>query len=130
MTVSKLHKAVALCVLALWGLAAAHCSLEVLPGFGFLKSCCFVGSASSTQKDCDADGCGTVEKGNYRTEERTASAPQPLLVLALLSSATEARASELRIRSFVAFESPPEIPRAWQFSHRTALPPRAPSIAS
>jgi hypothetical protein len=128
--VSKLTKMVALTVLAFWGLATMHCNLEAVPGFDFLKSCCFVASAPSSKSDCESDECDAVEKGNYRPEEQTASVPQPLLIVALLSSKPEAQTPELRARSFAASESPPELPRAWQFAHRTALPPRAPSIAS
>jgi hypothetical protein len=128
--VSRFTKAVALFVLALWGLAVMHCKLEVLPGLDFLKTCCFVDSEPSCQEDCESDGCGTVEDGNYRAEEGTTSAPQPLLILALLTSAMEAPLLELQAPIFVSSESPPELPRIWQFSHRTALSPRAPSVAS
>lgn len=107
-----------------------HCKLEVLPGFDFLKSCCFVDSAPSAPKDCESDGCGAVEDGGYRAEEQTISAPQPLLVLAVLFSAIEVPIPELPACSFVTSESPPELPRTWQFSLRTALPVRAPSLAS
>ena len=120
----------ALTVLALWGLAAMHCKLEALPGLDFLKSCCFVDSAPASPRDCESDGCGTVEDGNYRAEEQNAAAPQPLLILALMSPLVEARLPELQAPPFPASESPPELPKIWQFSHRTALPPRAPSVAS
>lgn len=127
---SKLTKAVAVMVLALWGLAAMHCKLEVLPGLDFLQSCCFVDSAPCSARDCESDGCRDVEDGSYRAEERKAAAPQPLPLPALVSPLVEAPLPELQTHSFAASESPPELPRLWQFSHRTALPPRAPSIAS
>jgi len=116
--------------LALWGLASMHCTLEGVHGLDFLKSCCFVDSAPSAPQDCEGDGCGEVEDGQYRPEEQTASAPQPLIVLALLSSVFEVPLPELQAALFVASESPPELPRVWQFSHRTALPPRAPSFVA
>lgn len=127
---SKLTKYVALTVMALWGLAVMHCKLEALPGLDFLKSCCFVDSAPSSEKDCEDDGCGAVEEGGYRTEEQTVSAPQPLLLLGLFASAIPALLPELQARFFPASESPPDLPKIWQFSQRTALPPRAPSVAS
>jgi hypothetical protein len=123
-------KAVAVIVLALWGLAAMHCKLEALPGLDFLRSCCFAESAPSVPEDCESDGCGAVEDGDYRAEERTDFAPQPLFILGLPSSGIEAPMSDLDVCCFVASESPPELPKAWQFSHRTALAPRAPSLAS
>jgi len=130
-TVSKLTKAVAVVVLALWGLAAMHCKLEVLPGLDFLKkSCCFADSAPSSPKNCESDGCGAVEYGSYRAEEQNAAAPQPLLILALISPVMEAPLPALPGVCFSESQAPPELHRIWQFSYRTALPPRAPSFAS
>jgi hypothetical protein len=127
--VSKLTKIAAVLALVLYGLASMHCILEGVPGFDFLKTCCFVDSGAANSKDCESDEC-VVESGNYRAEEQTASAPQPLLLLALFSLAIEAPIPEPQVASLVASESPPELPKVWQFSHRTALPPRAPSLAS
>jgi hypothetical protein len=115
--------------LVLYGLASMHCILEGVPGLEFLKTCCFVDSAPSAPKDCESDAC-VAESGDYRAEEQTVAAPQPLLLLALLSSMIEAPLPEPQVASLVASESPPELLKVWQFSHRTALPPRAPSIAS
>jgi hypothetical protein len=128
--VSKFTKIVALTVLALWGLAAMHCKLEALPGFDFLKSCCFVDSAPSSPEDCESDGCGAVEDGSYRSEEQTASAPQPFLIFALLSLVIEAPIPEFQACSSVSSRPPPDLPCGWQFSFRTALPPRAPSLVA
>jgi hypothetical protein len=127
--VSKLTKIAAVLALVLYGLASMHCILEGVPGFDFLKTCCFVDSGAANSKDCESDEC-VVESGNYRAEEQTASAPQPLLLLALFSLAIEAPMPEPQVASLVASESPPELSKVWQFSHRTALPPRAPSLAS
>ena len=128
--VSKLTKMFAVLTLALWGMAAMHCTLEGLPGFDFLKTCCFVEAETAAPPDCESDGCGAVEDGSYRPEEQTAFAPQPLLLLALLSPVSEAPLPEPQAGSVVASESPPELLKLWQFAHRTALPPRAPTIAS
>ncbi len=125
--VGKLTKVVAMLTLAVWGLASMHCQLEGMPGFDFLRTCCFVDSAPSPSQDCEEDEC-VVESGDYRAEEQTVSVPQPLLLFALLSSVIEVPLPEPQI--VVASESPPELSKVWQFSHRTALPPRAPSIAS
>jgi hypothetical protein len=116
-----------LAVLALWGLAAIHCQLEALPGLEFFKSCCLAEPAASSASDCESKGCCAVEDGNYRPEEQAAAAPQPILFPALLAATIEAPLPELRICSFVAIPSPPELLKAWQFSQRTARPPRAPS---
>ena len=127
--VSRLIKIAALLALVVYGLASMHCILEGVPGFDFLKTCCFMDTKPSGPHECDSDDC-VVESGKYRTEEQTLSAPQPLLFLVFLSSVIEAPLFEPQVALFVASDSPPELPRAWQFSHRTALPPRAPSIIS
>jgi hypothetical protein len=128
--VSKLTKAMALVVLVLWGLAVMHCKLEALPGFGFLKSCCFADSAPSSPKNCESDGCGAVEDGGYRAEEQNAAAPQPLLFLVLNSRVMEEPSPETLVVRFSESHAPPELSQFWQFSYRAALPPRAPSLDS
>ena len=128
--VSKLTKFVALTVLALWSLAAMHCKLEALPGLEFLKSCCFVETTTPSPKNCESDGCGAVEDGGYRMEEQTATAPQPLLIIAMLPAALEAPLPDLQNFSPTASLPPPDLPKVWQFTLRAALPPRAPSFIS
>jgi len=126
---SKLTKIAAVLALIVYGLASMHCVLEAVPGFDFLKACCFVDGAPSAPKDCDSDEC-IVESGKYRAEEQVAAAPQPVLLPALLASMNGAQLPEAQVATLVVSESPPELPKVWQFSHRTALPPRAPCIAS
>ena len=125
---SKLTGCVALLVLALWGVASMHCTLEAVPGMEFLRICCCADSSPAPPKDCETDGCCAVEEGKYRAGERTASAPRPVLVPALLSRAIEAPMPQLQAHPFTAAKPPPELPPSWQFSFRAALPPRAPSL--
>jgi len=128
--VSKLTKVFAMLTLALWGPASMHCTLEALPGLDFLKTCCFADAAPSAHNGCESDGCGAVEDGGYRAEDQPVSAPLPLLVLAALTSAPAATRLEFQARFVVGSLAPPELPQAWQFSYRTALPPRAPSLVA
>jgi hypothetical protein len=129
--VSRLTKIVALTVVALWGLAAMHCKLEALAGLDFLESCCVSDdAAASSQKDCDDGVCCAVEEASYRAEEQTASAPQPLLVLALTPSIIDAPLPELQAHFYFSPRPPPELRKVWQFYQRAALPQRAPSGAS
>ena len=127
---SKLTRIVALTVLALWGMAAMHCKLEAVPGMEFLKTCCFVDSSTPSPKDCESDGCGAVEDGNYRAEEQSASAPQPVFFVALLARTIEALLPEVQVYTCGVCLPPPDLPKGWQFSYRTALPPRAPSFVA
>jgi hypothetical protein len=118
----------------LWVAAGAHCRLEVLPGFEFL-SCCQHPDAQKTpahhEKDCDDDGCAAIELGFYKLEQPQQAPLEPLLALASwLVPLTDACRPGAPDFEGLASGAPPELPRLWQFSQRTALPPRAPSIVS
>ena len=127
-SVSWLRKSGVL-VLVLWGLAMSHCALERLPGLGFLACCQHGGIAPHQDSDCDMDGCSAVESGLYKLEEPVSASPSPLLAGWVLPF--EATAPRNRpLCSAIVDSSPPERQRVWQFSQRTALPPRAPSSAS
>jgi hypothetical protein len=127
--VGNLIKATAGLALVFYILASMHCMLESVPGFDFLKSCCFVEQDSGARQDCETDEC-VVESGNYRAEDPTVLVPQPFFMLVLFSPLFEEPLSDPQLVSFVPSQPPPELPRIWQFSHRTALPARAPSVAS
>jgi hypothetical protein len=111
-----------------------HCRLEVLPGFELL-SCCQHPGAEQTpahhEKDCGDDGCATVELGCYLLEKPQAAPLKPLPPLSAFSSSLPEpdRITALDYPVIVS-SSPPELPKVWRFSQRTALPPRAPSFVS
>jgi hypothetical protein len=128
--VNVLSRVVWLSVLALWGLAAMHCNLETLPGMEFLRSCCFVDSSTASHNGCEGDGCEAVENAKYLPGQASVSVPQPALFLALGVSAVEAPLPKLRLYHCTNPDPdpPPDLSKAWQFSFRTALPPRAPSF--
>jgi len=128
--VCKLAKGISVLTLVLWGLALMHCRLEAVPGVDFLKSCCSAKSASAVPPDCLDDECDPVENGKYRSEEPAPAIPQPVPVLVRLLPEPECSLPVLRAASVAAAESPPARVTAWQFAHRTALPPRAPSPTS
>jgi hypothetical protein len=128
--VNRLSQAIALSVLALWGLAAMHCQLEVLPGLDFLQSCCYADSSPSAPKHCESDGCDAVENGCYLAQEQNAAAPQPPLVPVLISPVIEAPLPDIPGQCFSDSKAPPDLSRFWQFSYRAALPPRAPTTVS
>ena len=127
-SVRNLTRTVALLIVAFWGFATAHCSLEQLPGFGFFACGERLGGAPHQDNDCGRDGCSVVESGFYRVDEHPAIVPEPLLLFAALLPLFE---PDLR-REIAAIPTrssvPTELARVWQFSFRTALPPRAPSF--
>lgn len=111
----------------LWLPVSAHCQLEAVPGFEFLH--CQEATSSATPKDCS--GCCAVEKSQYKTEQLrfNLSAPD---VLPDLTPAVEptVRALPAEVSRGILTAAPPELVQSWHFLSRTALPVRAPSLAS
>jgi hypothetical protein len=124
----------ALAIATLWVAVGSHCLLGALPGLEFL-SCCQHTESEQTpahqEEDCAGDACSVIESGLYRLEKPQDMAIKPLLPLvAGLSTAPDADQSDETAFSVSICLSPPELSRTWQFSQRTALPPRAPSSVS
>jgi hypothetical protein len=119
---------------AIWVVVGAHCLLEVLPGLDFL-SCCQHSQAEKCSahdvSDCDGDGCSAIESGHYQLE-KPLSVPVPILMplTAWLQSESESLQTLARALPVSLSTSPPDLVRVWQFSLRTALSPRAPSLVS
>jgi len=116
---------------AFWVLMSSHCGLENVPGWQFLACSSPIQTTQHDSSGCgDDDACATVESGNYKSEESQVSAGEPSLTpipftLALLFDVPESSAGHGSPGL-----TPPELARSWQFSFRTALPPRAPSLLS
>ena len=123
-------RAIALVMLVLWGLATSHCDLELLSGFEFLACCQHADTAPHQDNDCDLDGCSVVETGFYKVDEQTTDVPAPLLVLDDMLPTWDATPWVLPPNPLLLNSSPPELPRVWQFTTRSARSPRAPSFAS
>jgi len=130
--VKRLRTIAAFALAVFWLPVSVHCQLEELPGLEFLSCCAHEDAAAPHEDDdCAADACAVVESGLYKTEERQVSPPAPELMPSAFQFSPLAGTpvgSEIQIRSPGA--APPELPRIWQFSLRTAAPPRAPSPAS
>jgi hypothetical protein len=117
-----------------WVAVGSHCLLEMLPGLEFL-SCCQHSQAercsAHDDNECAGDGCAAIESGLYKTEKSQVAPARPLIPLVAwldaLSGEVQFHTPEFPV---IASNSPPELLRAWQFSQRTALPPRAPSFVS
>ena len=84
-------------------------------------------SHDSQKDDCNDDACSTLETGSYKVAETETSVPAPILTIVFL---------QFSLLEIVPLEqpspvtaAPPEIPVSWKFFSRTALPPRAPSLA-
>jgi len=117
-------------LVALWPLVTSHCDLEQLPGFEFL-ACTDEAAATHAESDCATDTCASVESAFYKTEDAQLLVPTPPLIPSNLLTTVLPSPVEPAVTSKVVFDSaPPELPQVWQFSFRTALPPRAPSLVS
>ena len=125
-------KTMLILVLALlWAAASNHCKLEQVPAFAFLVCCDHEEAAPHEDADCETDGCATFENQLYKTENARTSFPAPSLLLAIFLQPLWAELSPPALVSHVWPDAAPtELSRVWQFSHRTALPPRAPSLLS
>ena len=112
-------------VLALWLVATHHCQLEDVPGLAFLR-CASPAPASS---HCEGDSCQIVESGAYKLSDTRAYVPVAPLVA--VNVPAEVLEDSAEAEGGAAIEAlPPELPQCWQFISRTALPVRAPSLAS
>jgi hypothetical protein len=115
-----------------WLPMTSHCRLESVPGFESLA--CLTESnchgEQSSEKPADA-GCCSVEKSEYKTQQFRVTIPSPDLLpmssVALLDL-TNTLPAEVSIGILTA--APSGLTKSWQFSSRTALPVRAPSLAS
>jgi hypothetical protein len=121
-------------IAAVWLAAGSDCLLELLPGLGFL-SCCQHSQAEKCSAhddgDCEADGCAAIESGFYQLEKPVVAPVAPsLAVLGWLEMASDCVQPDAPEVPIIASVSPPELECIWQFSLRTAAPPRAPSSVS
>jgi hypothetical protein len=113
----------------LWLPASVHCQLESVSGLEFLQ--CSAASDSSHNPGQDCDECCAVEKSHYLSGGIRLTAPAPVSLPLLLPPAAELIMDlPVATDSLLTADIPPDLPRRWQFLSRTALPARAPSLAS
>jgi hypothetical protein len=128
----RLVKAVLIVLLALlWAAASNHCKLEEIPGLEFLSCCAHDDTAPHQDDDCESDGCAAFENQLYKTETTQVSVALPILLFdSFLSPLLVEPSPPAPVNSVSPDAAPVILPRVWQFSYRTALPPRAPSLLS
>lgn len=106
-----------------WGPIASHCAWENVPGLQIFKCA----TDTPEKSDCDDDGCAQLETATYKVADTSTPVPVLLLTLSIQFASVELLPAE---QSSPVTAAPLEIPAGWQFSFRTALPPRAPSFVS
>ena len=119
-----------LALLGLWLAATNHCRLEQIPGLSFLACCSHDDAAPRQDNDCDTDGCAQVENGLYKVDDIRVVSVTPLFVVAVFLLPTLEQIARSPVLAVFSTVASPELPGTWQFSYRTALSPRAPSLAS
>jgi hypothetical protein len=128
--VNRLIRTTALLLLALWVPVTAHCKLEVLLHSSLLACSTQGSSAPHQDSDCDGDECSVVESGLYKIDDQPQLGFAPLAAPLVTWEWVGEFLPRLQAGPVSFGAAPPELPRTWQFSWRTALPPRAPSFLS
>jgi hypothetical protein len=114
----------------LWLPVSAHCQLETLPGFEFLR-CSAEGVSTGDSSKHDCSNCCTVEKSQCHSSQGRLIVSAPTLFLIPMAPAPETQHSlPAEVSLGVLTAAPPEKPTSWHFILRTALPVRAPSFVS
>ena len=114
----------------LWAAASNHCKLEQITSLDFLTCADHAKDAAPQDNSCDTDGCA-FESQLYKAENTQESMPAPVLLFAFfLTPSLDELAIPEAVSHVLPDAAPTELARVWQFSHRTALPPRAPSLLS
>ncbi len=128
-SVQRIKAAVALMLALVW-LPAVSCCLIDASGLLGKRDCCSKEHSHSVPGNCDKP-CGTLASATYLSQQDQLLIIAPVAVL-LFDCATFL--VEVQQSAGIGHEqpatAPPDLPVSWQFSFRTALPPRAPSFAS
>jgi hypothetical protein len=125
-----LKKIIVLLLLAVWMPATMCCALE-RAGVPFFQQCCEDDcSESSPKQPCTDKTCCLLESGNYQTANPAPLVVTPESVFLLLALTFIEPPQPHPGSAELSDSSLPELSVGWQFLSRTALPVRAPSLAS
>jgi hypothetical protein len=124
--VKRLLPLFGLILAVLWVPVTSHCAWENFSDWQFFQ-CADDASPASQESDCNDDTCLTVESASYKISETDALLAVPCFHLMAQVSIPEPICKD---PSFPVTAALAEISIGWQFSYRTALPPRAPSFVS
>ena len=117
-------------MLALVWLPAVSCCLIDASGLLGKQDCCSKEHSPSGPDNCDKP-CGALASAGYFPQQ-----DQLLLIVPVGAPLFDCGISRMEVQRPVGIgrdlpaTAPPELAGHWQFTFRTALPPRAPSFAS
>ena len=80
--VQSIKRVMVVTLVALWALASNLCRLELISGLSFMACSQQDDCAGQQDKDCETDGCATVENQLYKAETTQQSMPAPVLLFA------------------------------------------------
>ena len=135
MPVRGLKTLLTLTLLVNWFACAANCQLAKTGFFHETGSHPSAGCPSDSESGGHADSrvCDWVTSGGLQAADIRVIAPEALAIELAPLFATDACDERLSLKSGGLIEwsvAPPELVHTFQFVHRTALPARAPSLAS
>jgi hypothetical protein len=111
-----------------WLPVSAHCQLETVPGLEFLRC---ASDSQNSKGHCSDTGCCAAEKSQYKADQVRLTLPSPdLLPISFAPILDTANSLPAEVSVGILTPAPPQLLKTWQFASRTALPVRAPSIAS
>jgi hypothetical protein len=118
-----------------WLPATLHCAAERAGLLGSVEECCTdepAGESNALPGSCAKAPCETLgaKLAKNTSDSLQVAAPEVWAWLTLSVILPEASGSPGLKISPDTTDSPPELVKVWQFSHRAALAPRAPGLAS
>jgi hypothetical protein len=117
-----------------WVPLTSHCKIEAMPGFEFFRCATDIHAPAESESGgdpCKDVGCCSIESAQYHAPRQSEIAP--VVVFDIIPSDSfgvveQSLPKEVSLGILTA--APPGLPTSWQFLSRTALPVRAPSLAS
>jgi hypothetical protein len=109
--------------------AMVHCSLEQV-GFLGEMSCCANSKQPHEDQTASCEyGCCPLESSGYFSRQKTSLGAPVIVDYGFVLCVFEADLAQ-KAAPLLRPGPPPELLKIWQFSSRTALSPRAPSLVS
>lgn len=127
-----IRTALTLLLAILWLPVTSHCAiLESVASLDFLACCAHEEATTHHEDDCATDACAIVEGAQYKSSFQRVTVPaMDMHVLFELPPLVETTLSPPALSAHQSDDALAQLPASWQFSARTALPPRAPSFVS
>ena len=120
---------VALCMAVLYLPTTAHCLLEHA-GVVVLENCCPASECDREEETVPGPtGCCPIEFAVYFAPQKAVLTSPLVVEFPSTVHSVEIALPEPSIL-ITPTQRPPDLVNSWQFSFRTALPPRAPSLVS